>query len=98
MLSTQLHLRRPGPHDFVAALYLSFLFDSSIDMSANDLRGFRPLPHVYLSLSAEAKMRLLVTSSVLTYGLLYALPFSRCFFSLYHKFAQRVIMASFTPI
>mgnify|MGYP003479357254 CR=1 FL=1 len=88
MLSTQLHLRRPGPHDFVAALYLILLFDSSMDIPASILRGFRPLPHVYLSLSAEAKMRLLVTSSVLTYGLLYALPFSYCFFCFYHKFTQ----------
>ena len=69
MLSTQSHLRRPGPHDLFAALYLILLFDSSMDIPASILRGFRPLPHVYLSLSAEAKMRLLVTSSVLTYGL-----------------------------
>ena len=88
MLSTQSHLRRPGPHDLFAALYLILLFDSSMDIPASILRGFRPLPHVYLSLSAEAKMRLLVTSSVLTYGLLYALPFSHCLFSLYRKFAQ----------
>lgn len=88
MLSTQSHLRRPGPHDLFAALYLILLFDSSMDIPASILRGFRPLPHVYLLLSAEAQMRLLVTSSVLTYGLLYALPFSYCFFSLNHKFAQ----------
>ena len=88
MLSTQSHLRRLGLYDLFAALYLILLFDSSIDIPASILRGFRPLPHVYLLLSAEAKMRLLVTSSVLTYGLLYALPFSHCFFSLYHKFAQ----------
>ena len=75
MLSTQSHLRRPGPHDLFAALYLILLFDSSMDIPASILRGFRPLPHVYLLLSAEAKMRLLVTNSVLTYGLLYALHF-----------------------
>ena len=56
-------------YDFFAASCLLLLLDSNMDISASNLRGFRSPCGVYLLLSAEAKMRLLVTNSVLTYGL-----------------------------
>lgn len=56
-------------YDFFAASCLLLLFDSSVEAPASNFRGFRSPCGVYLLHSAEAKMRLLVTSSVLTYGL-----------------------------